>query len=352
MSIPKILALDINYDISREELEKTIKLNLNIDKNQFEDLNVTRKNNNLSLITLEQVQQIIYKGKVEYKDDNFHFQIDSSDEDKELTDIIQPLLKIEIDYFKVKNTHLLHLASELPKLMEHNNYKEIVNSYYKNIRENCMINEIGEENYKKIKSGEHKFSIVFKTLLNEPLKQIDELFLPTISKNNDNVFYQEKEINNEHLDNKEIYKYNIYIPENYLWEIPVDMEGKPVKINNVKYSIRYLTIDEINEKSLSNLLEDSDYLESMGKVITSKTVNLDIENPFESNWSNEDIKENNANVQINILPKLVKNKDGDISLTQPGDVKDQLLKLFIGLNNKFFNQKIISNNTVSQVQSS
>ena len=195
-----------------------------------------------------------------------------------------------------KNTHLLHLAPELSNLMEQKNYTNIVDSYYKSIREKVMIQDIGEENYKKIKEGNHKYSIVFKTLLNEPLKQINELFLPTISSNTDNIFYTDKSAN------EEIYKYNIYIPETYIWDIPVDMAGNPIKVNNVEYNLRYLTIDEINNNSAVDLLEDTQYLEKLGEKVTNKVVNLNTEKPFENNWSNDDIKENNANVEINLLP--------------------------------------------------
>lgn len=339
MSIPKLLALDVNYHVNNEELEKTVKLNLNINKKLFENINTERKEKNLSEITLNQVQQLIYKGKVEYNNNDFHFNIEPTKEEEEIYHLIQPVLQIELSYFKTKNTHLLHLAPELSQLMEQKNYTNIVNGYYKNIREKVMIKEMGEENYKKIKSGEHKYSIVFKTLLNEPLKQINELFLPTISSNTDNIFYTDK------LTNEEFYKYNIYIPETYIWDIPVDMTGKPIKVNNVEYNLRYLTIDEINNNSIVDLLEDTEYLEKLGEKITNKVVNLNTEKPFENNWSNDDIKENNANVEINLLPKLIKDESGDIVLTSPGTVKEQLLKLFFGVNNKFFEQKIKVNNS-------
>ena len=339
MPIPKVLALDVSYDINKEELEKTVKLNLNIDKQKFEELNIQRKDKQLSEITLEQIQKLIYKGKVEYNNDDFHFNIEPNKEEEETYYLIQPLLQIDVGYFKGKNTHFLHLAPEFSKFMEQKNYTNIVNGYYKNIREIAMIKDMGEENYKKIKSGEHKYSIVFKALLNEPLKQINELFLPKISSNNDNIFYIEKSTN------EEIYKYNMYIPETYIWDIPVDMTGKLIKVNSVEYTIRYLTIDEINNNSQVDLLQDSEYLEKLGETITNKIVDLNNETAFENNWSNDDIKENNANIEINLLPKLIKDESGDITLTSPGVAKEQLLKLFFGINSKFFEQKIRVNNS-------
>ena len=131
----------------------------------------------------------------------------------------------------------------------------------------------------------------------------------------------------------------------YIWDIPVDMVGEKIKVNNVEYNIRYLTIDEINDNSAIDLLEDTQYLEKLGEKVANKVVNLNTEKSFENNWSNDDIKENNANVEINLLPKLIKDDSGDIVLTSPGIVKEQLLKLFFGINSKFFEHNIKVNNS-------
>ena len=38
-----------------------------------------------------------------------------------------------------------------------------------------------------------KYSILFKTLLNEPLKQLKDIFLPSINTFDESLFYQEKD---------------------------------------------------------------------------------------------------------------------------------------------------------------
>ena len=106
----------------------------------------------------------------------------------------------------------------------------------------------------------------------------------------------------------------MYIPETYIWDIPVDMTGKLIKVNSVEYTIRYLTIDEINNNSQVDLLQDSEYLEKLGETITNKIVDLNNETAFENNWSNDDIKENNeyfskVSDYINLLWSEYKSKE-------------------------------------------
>ena len=60
-------------------------------------------------------------------------------------------------------------------------------------------------------------------------------------------------------------------------------------------------IDEINNNSIVDLLEDTEYLEKLGEKITNKVVNLNTEKPFENNWSNDDIKENNPDNNIVVV---------------------------------------------------
>ena len=113
MSIPRVLALEVNYDISKENLEKTINLKLQINKEKFQKVNEERKSNNLDEITLSEVQRIVTKGKVVYEDDSFNYKLQPEDKDLELADIIEPLLEIEIDYFKEKKVEFLHFCPKL-----------------------------------------------------------------------------------------------------------------------------------------------------------------------------------------------------------------------------------------------
>lgn len=342
MSIPKILAIDINYDISPNELEKTVNLKLNINKEKYFEMNNKRKKEGLLEITLDQVQKLVTKGKVQFEENNFNYNIQPNNDEKEIFSNIEPLLEIELSQFKTRKTEFIHLSPDFNQLMEENNYELIVNKYYHNIRKDKMKKDIGENNFTGIESGEHKFSIVFKTLLNEPLKQVKELFLPTFNSNKDAQFFNET----EEWNNNKIYKYISYIPENYLWELPVDMKKGEIKINNINYKVRYLNMDEITNNSFISLLEDENYINNLNKIIIDKTVDLNIDKPFEMNWSNEDFKETNGIVEINEMPQLITNNLDELVLTKPNEIKHKLLRMYFGINNKFFEKKIIKNNIV------
>ncbi len=71
--IPSILALEVEYDMSPENYQKTVNLKLDINKQKLEDLNNSRKESNLEEITLESIQNLVIKGTVESKDNDFFY---------------------------------------------------------------------------------------------------------------------------------------------------------------------------------------------------------------------------------------------------------------------------------------
>tara|TARA_B100000524_G_C23642699_1_gene367278 strand:+ start:154 stop:1182 length:1029 start_codon:yes stop_codon:yes gene_type:complete len=332
MSIPKILALDMKYQIQKSELEKTIKLNLNINKEKFAEINKKRLNN--ELIKLEDVNMLIQKGQVHCNNNKFNFIIEpSNDEETKLYKLIEPLLEIDIKYFKTNQTFFLHLAPEFNKLINKKDYNSITEKYYKEIQESLVERNISENNYKKLKEGKHKFSIIYRTLINKPLNQVKNIFLPALLEK-ENLFFNEK----DELD-KGYYKNLIYIPEDYIWNIPLDMSGKPVKVEKVEYSLRYLNLDEIDNNLFIKNIDNEEYFFNLGKIICEKICDLTSDNSFEINLSNDDIMETNAVVETNMLPSI-KEKDNELYLTSPQNDPIYLLKLFFGINSKFFNEKI------------
>lgn len=332
MPVPKILALDMTYQIQKSELEKTLKLNLNINKEKFTEINSKRLNNDL--IKLDDVNMLIQKGQVHYDNNNFNFVIKPNNEkEAKLYELIEPLLEIDINYFKTQQTFFLHLASEFNNLINKKDYESIIEKYYKEIQENLIERNISENNYKELKDGSHKYSIIYRTLLNKPLKQVKNIFLPALLEN-ENLFFNE-----EDETDKGYYKNLIYIPENYIWNIPLDMSGKPIKVEKIEYSLRYLNLNEIDNNLFIKNIDNEEYFFNLGKIICEKVCDLTLENSFEKNLSNDDIKETNAIVETNILPSI-KEKDNELYLTSPQNDPIYLLKLFFGINNKFFNKKI------------
>ena len=332
MPIPKILALDMKYQIQKSELEKTIKLNLNLNKEKFVEINKKRLNN--ESIKLEDVNALIQKGRVHFNNNKFDFIIEPSNhEETKLYELIEPLLEIDINYFKTNQTFFLHLAPEFNNLINKKDYNSITEKYYKEIQESLVERNISENNYKKLKEGKHKLSIIYRTLINKPLNQVRNIFLPALLEK-ENLFFNEKD-----EKDKDYYKHLIYIPEDYIWSIPLDMSGKPVKVEKVEYSLRYLNLDEIDNNLFIKSIDNEEYFYNLGKIICEKICDLTSDKSFEKNLSNDDINETNAVVETNVLP-TIKEKDNELYLTSPHNDHIYLLKLFFGINSKFFNEKI------------
>lgn len=331
ISIPPIIALDFDYNLSKEDLEKTINLKLEINQEIFKKINEERNSNNQSEIKLDEIHKLVVKGNVSYQNDTFNYVLNPSDEEKELAKIIEPILEIKIDYFKSQQTEFLHFCPKFNQLMIQKNYEEIKNSYFKPLKQNEIKKDIGLKNYETLEGPNSKFNVIFRTLINQPLKQVSEIFLPTLEKNEESQFYNKVEDEN--------YQYLSFIPENYFWNLPRNMKGEVIKTKSVKITLRYLNIDEIYS-STDYLLSDDEYIKNLGKEIYSEEIKLDEESPYEVDWSTESLKQNNGLVQSNRLPRFILDKNDNITLTQAGKVEDFLLRLYFGVNSKFFEEKL------------
>ena len=333
ISIPPVIALDFDYNLSKEDLEKTINLKLEINQEMFKKINEDRKSNNQPEIELNEIHKLVIKGKVSYQNEtsNFRYVLNPSDEEKDLAKIIEPILEIKIEYFSNKKTELLHFCPKFNQLMIQKNYNEIENSYFRPLKQNEIKNDVGLKNYETLAEPNSKFNVIFKTLINQPLKQVSEIFLPTLANNEESVFFNEVDDGN--------YKYLTFIPENYFWDLPRNMQGEVIKTKKVKITLRYLKIDEIYS-STDYLLSDDQYITNLGKEIYSEEISLNEETPYEVDWSTESLKQNNGLVQSNRLPRFTLDKDDNITLTQAGKVNDFLLRLYFGVNSKFFDEKL------------
>lgn len=135
-----------------------------------------------------------------------------------------------------------------------------------------MKRKLHQKHIEEIESGKSQYSIVFKTLLNEPLKQVNNIFLPSLNNYNDSLFYADKETS----DNMNYYKYVSYVPENYLWDIPTTMTGENIKVNSVEFKVRYLNMDEISNNGFEFLInEDEEYLNNLNKELLVEKISLD-----------------------------------------------------------------------------
>ena len=330
MPIPSIIALDIEYQMSDENYQKTVCLKLDIDKERFEIMNKDLVEKGEKEITLQQVNSLVVKGSVEKKDDGFFFKMNPSEDEVEMSELINPLLEINISYFEKKKTVFLHLASEFNDLMIQKNFKEIVDKYYLPIRERELKSQLGQHLDNVLKENSHHYTL-YHTLLKMPLQQIEGALLPSLANASESTFIEELE--------DQFYKYMVYVPEDCFWELPRNMRKEIVKADGINFKLRYLNMNEIDENK-SYLLNDETYVNKLGTILFENNINLDAENPFEVDQSTEDLKHNNSIVEKTVYPKFIEDKDGNLGVTRPEISREFLLKAYFGINSKYFDQKI------------
>ena len=187
MPVPSILALDIDYQMTDETYQKTVCLKLDIDKTKFEIMNQDKINKGEKEITLQQVNDLVVKGSVEKKEDGFIFKMNPSNEEIELSELINPLLEINISYFEKKKTIFLHLAPEFNSLMQNKDFKEIVNKYYLPIRETELMCQLGKNSESVLKENSIHYSL-YHTLLKMPLQPIETALLPSLLNAEESTF--------------------------------------------------------------------------------------------------------------------------------------------------------------------
>jgi hypothetical protein len=330
MQIPSILALDINYQMTDENYEKTVSLKLDIDKVKFENLNKDLKENNKKEISLDIVNKLVTTGSVEKNEEGFIFKMNPPKEYAEISELIHPLLQINISYFNKNKTVYLNFSPEFNHLMENQKFSEIIEKYYLPIRRNELKNQLGDH-FESVQKEDSKFYNLYHSMLKMPLKQFETAMLPALYNSKESNFFSETE--------GEFYKYLMYVPEENFLELPKNMVGEIVRADQINFSVRYLNMDEIDETK-SQLLNQEEYVNNIGKVLFENTVNLDSEKPFEIDVSTEDLKQNNSIVEKHNYPKFFKTDDGEIGVTRPDVTTQFLLKAYFGINNKFFDKKI------------
>ena len=165
--IPHILALDIEFKISEDQHEKTMDVRLDIKKDEFTRLNQERVKANKPEITLDQVQRLIIKGKLEKNNDKYKFNFNCSDNEKEIALLVEPLIEVKVNKFQLNSTELLYYVPSFSECLKNKNYDKLVDNYFKVFRENSMKIRLGNDNYKKIKEKTNTYHMVFNTLLNE-----------------------------------------------------------------------------------------------------------------------------------------------------------------------------------------
>lgn len=314
MSIPKLLALDVEYEIDEKDLEKTMDLKLEINKEKFNLLNQEKLKNGEKPIDIKDVEKIVVQGSVQYIDNEFKYIMNPNSDDTNSVKEIEQLLEIKIDFFKKKHTYILNHAPYLNVLLKNKNYEKIVDLYYKKIIENNYLTELGQDLYDSLNNSNHKYQFVYKTLLNTSLNQLKKDILPQL-----------EDLSCQETESLKYFKYNMYIPDNYLWEIPIGMKDEEIKVEKMKYTLRYLTDEELFKRPNQNV--DENYINNLGKEIFS----------FEN--ISDDLKMNHNIVKMYTSPKLLKSNN-DIILSGQKIEKYLGLKCYFSIDNKFFTEKL------------
>lgn len=336
MSIPEVLILDIKYNISKENLEKTLSVNVAVDEISLNKFNDSRSQD--EKIFVENIQEFISNITVINENNVFSHKLNLSEETKLKYDLVKDFIKIDIDSFEGSFKRLIHFCPEFGNLMSNKNYEEIVNKYYLKMSKNKIENEIGKENFIELSGPNSKFNVIYNTLLQNPIKNLKNNILPTYNSEEDKFF---------NITEGQSFKYLTYLSDETLWPIPKNSNNEVIKVDSLTVTLRYLTFDELSAFR-NDLLGNDEYLNNLGKIITTEEINLQFERSFEADWSTENLKQTVGLIKTNILPKFYLNNKKEISLSKPGKTNDFLMKAFFGVNNKFFEEKLyINKNDVS-----
>ena len=300
--IPDTLILELKFSTKQKNIT------LDFEKKKIEDINKNRESNNKPKIELEHLEKFI--SNVDLKNEeipvNYNWKDDKLDHD--MVYDIYDILKfkedsIDLSQFdqKIRLYHKSNLNSE--SLLE--NLKEITLSN--------MIEDIGEEEYKKLKlDPKSRYNLLFNTLLSKKVKQINLL----IDDHLNDLFPLDSGDSSSDL----LY----YLPDKYLIEIPKDKEGNQINFDKIEFSLR--TLDTVAKQSDSTT---SRQIYQYSLDVTDTMNNID--------WrdNNNIFFQNDLIVSNNIFPRILKKND-DIEVTSSGETKDYFLKLIYGIHKSIY----------------
>lgn len=300
--IPDTLILELKFSTKQKNIT------LDFEKKKIEDINKNRESNNKPKIELEHLEKFI--SNVDLKNEeipvNYNWNDDKLDHD--MVYDIYDILKFKEDSIdlsefdqKIRLYHKSNLDTD--SLLE--NLKEITLSN--------MIEDIGEEEYKKLKlDSKSRYNLLFNTLLSKKVKQINQL----IDDHLNDLFPLDSGDSSSDL----LY----YLPDKYLIEIPKDKEGNQINFDKIEFSLR--TLDTIVKQSDSTASRQI-YQYSLDVADTMNNID----------WrdNNNIFFQNDLIVSNNIFPRILKKND-DIEVTSSGETKDYFLKLIYGIHKSIY----------------
>ena len=203
---------------------------------------------------------------------------------------------------------------------------------YINVLEYKMKYDFGIEEYEEMsKDKKSEYYILNDTLFNKKLCQLKEIL---------NSNFESLELNSNSED------ILLYIADEYLIEIPTDLDGKKIPIDKIEFNIKTLKPDETN-KILNICYGTKDIVFEASKKesreiykYTIKNINNDVTS-MSWNDSNKLFHQNTGIINGNIFPRLIR-KNNDITITPSVETNDLFLRLFYGIHK---NMHIIETDT-------
>jgi len=323
IKIIDLLVLELKFNIPEDILSKNTFISLDIEKFKLEEINKRRENSSKQLIEYGDIEKFLKRISVN-KENLEIIVLENKDgvDDLEVIEDMKSLFlvsKKSIQDESINNKIFLHYDESHNKYLEENDEK-IFEDSFKMIQYNNVIRAIGEDNFKDMKEKRSQYTPLFNTITKENIKLLKNSFNDL----KDTESY--KFVNDDSL--------MIYLPDNSLIEIPTNIYGESIDFESIDVTLRYPTEEEYANNCIHNCLKESNNsfdhnLER--KVLYKYTIES------KDNWTKDNIiNHNSSKINISLYPRIVLDKDNNLTTSNPVEKREYYLRLFYGINKKLF----------------
>ena len=313
-NIPSSLILEINFNISDEEIEKNKYISLDVNKDILKIVNDERVKNNKQIISFTDIDNFLNLISIDEIKMEIVLKDESNENHCDLYNELIDCLSISKKVINPKDYNQFVYLNYDEKVKDYmvEDSEDLFDGSYKDIIINKMISRIGVKNYEKIKDGSSKYKNLFHTLLKEDLSKIKVLY-NDLKETESHKFYKNDDL-------------LIYLPDNYIVQKPLNLNGNELEIDSIDYTLK---IPGINEKILYKFTVDG-----------HKNINE------EQNM----IYQNFSQIETSLYPILFKDEDGEMMVSKPLEKRKYYLKLFYGIKkDALYNLLNNTNNSIESI---
>ncbi len=320
--IPDLLVLELKFNVSDDVLAKNTFISLDIEKLKLEEVNKKREKNSKQLIEYGDIEKFIKR--VSVNNENLEIVVSENKEGKDDPDVIEDLKSLFVvnkksiqDEYLNRKVYLHYDESYRKNLVEDN--EKLFDESYKTIYHNNVIKAVGEENYRSLRAKKSKYTPIFNTLTNENSKLLR------------NIYNDLKETDSFKFTDDD--NLMIYFPDNSLIEIPCNIYGEFIDYESVDFTLRYPTEEEFNNNKICECIRESNTFNNiLGRKILYK-----YSSESKEDWTkNNIINHNSSRINTGLYPRIVLDKDNNLTTTNPVEKREYYLRLFYGINKKLF----------------